>query len=238
MEPKTNRFKPTVDYRKLRIANLRSEQYKHLLLLLFWPIFMAVFYYLENIYPVKYYYPVQCFLDELIPFSEIFVLPYVLWFALVFIMHAYTLFYDVDGFKKMIKFIIVTYSFALAVYFVFPNCQLLRPSEFERINIFTQMVTRIYANDTNTNVCPSIHVMGSVAMIAATVHSETIKSKMLKILITVLSVLICMSTVFLKQHSIIDVFAALPICFAAYRMYYVNDKKQVRKNIEVIEKKL
>ena len=139
MEHKRSRFKPNIDYRKLRITNIISEQYRHLFFLLFWPVFMAVFYYLEHIYPVSYYYPVQCFLDDLIPFCEIFVLPYVIWFALVFLMHAYTLFYDIDGFKKMMKFIIVTYSFALAVYFVFPNCQQLRPLEFERVNIFTKM---------------------------------------------------------------------------------------------------
>lgn len=230
MEHKINRFKPTVDYSKLRISNIASEPYKHLLLLLFWPLFMAVFYYLEHVYPVSYYYPIQCFVDDLIPFCEIFVLPYVVWFAVVFLMHAYTLLYDVDGFRKMIKFIIVTYSFALFVYFLFPNCQLLRPLEFERTNIFTEMVTRIYMNDTNTNVCPSIHVMGSVAMIASVVHSKTIKSKTVKSAITVLSLLICMSTVFLKQHSIIDVFAALPICYVAYRMYYVADKKSVKIN--------
>ena len=72
-------------------------------------------------------------------------------------------------------------------------------------------------------------------MIASVVRSKTIKSKALKIFVTILSVLICLSTVFLKQHSIIDIFAALPICFVAYRLYYVNDKKHVEtnKSIEV-----
>lgn len=224
------KFKPTVDYTKLRFSNITGNEYRHLFFLLFWPLFMLVFYYLENVYSVSYYYPIHCFLDDYIPFCEIFAVPYIFWFALVFIMHVYTLFYDVDGFKKMIKFIIITYSFALAFYFVFPNCQQLRPDNFERMNIFTRITQMIYANDTNTNVCPSIHVSGSVAMIAAVINSKTIKSSAVKITVTVLSVLICLSTVFLKQHSVIDVLAALPVCYVAYRMYYVDDKKHIEKD--------
>ena len=221
-----SRFRPAINYMKLRPGNILSEQYKHLLLLLYWPVFMVVFYYIEHIYPVRYYYPIQCFLDSLIPFNEIFVLPYVFWFALVFLMHAYTLLYDIDGFKKMIKFIIFTYSVALVTYLIFPNCQQLRPEVFERSNIFTEMVQRIYNNDTNTNVCPSIHVMGSVAMIVAVICSDTIKSNVIKIAVTVISVLICLSTVFLKQHSIIDGFAAMPVCFVAYWLFYRRKKEK------------
>jgi len=139
---KTARLKPTVDYTKLRFSNITGNEYRHLFFLLFWPLFMLVFYYIENVYSVSHYYPIHCFLDDYIPFCEIFALPYILWFALVFIMHIYTLFYDVDGFEKMIKFIIFTYSFALAFYFVFPNCQQLRPDEFERINIFTKITEK------------------------------------------------------------------------------------------------
>lgn len=231
-EMNLSRFRPAVDYMKLRPGNLLSEKYRHLLLLLYWPVFMSVFYYTEHIYPVRYYYPIQCFLDDIIPFSEIFVLPYVFWFALVFLMHIYTLLYDVDGFKKMMKFIIFTYSVALVTYLIFPNCQELRPEVFERSNIFTEMVQRIYNNDTNTNVCPSIHVMGSVAMIAAVIRSDTIKSKIVVTSVTVISVLICLSTVFLKQHSIIDAFAAMPVCLVAYWLFYIRkkEKRVVNKN--------
>lgn len=219
-----------VDYRKLRLSNLTDSEYRHLFLLLFWPAFMVLFYYIELAYPVSYYYPVYCPLDDIIPFAEIFVVPYIFWFALVFLMHAYTLLFDVEGFKKMIKFIIFTYSFALAVYLVFPNCQELRPQEFERVNIFTKLVMHVYSSDTNTNVCPSIHVMGSIAVMVATLDSKTIKSIALKAVISVVSVLICMSTVFLKQHSVIDVFAALPVCAAAYFVCYVRQNRKEKRN--------
>jgi len=67
-------------------------------------------------------------------------------------------------------------------------------------------------------------------MIIAVVNSKTITSSAIKITVTVLSVLICLSTVFLKQHSVIDVLAALPVCYIAYRMYYIDNKKLIEKN--------
>ena len=136
--------KPVVDYRNFRFSKIFDPQFSHLLLLLGWIGYFLLYVLTERFIPVETCYVVHSKLDDLIPFCEIFVLPYVIWFALVFLMHAYTLFYDVDGFKKMMKFIILTYSFALAVYFVFPNCQQLRPLEFERVNIFTKMTERIY----------------------------------------------------------------------------------------------
>ena len=42
----------------------------------------------------------------------------------------------------------------------------------------------------------------------------------LKLLLVLLCVLICISTVFMKQHSVLDVLAALPLCAIAYPICY------------------
>ena len=60
--------------------------------------------------------------------------------------------------------------------------------------------------DTPTNVCPSIHVSSTVAVELAVRRSESLGKKgWLKAANFVVTVAICLSTMFLKQHSAVDV---------------------------------
>jgi len=218
---------PVIDYRKLRLNNISTDEYRHLKLLLFWPVFGLLFLFVERIYAVEEYFPMHCQLDDLIPFSEWFLIPYLFWFVFLVGMHIYTLFYDIDAFKRMMKYIIITYSAAIIIYLIFPTCQELRPAEFERDNILIRVITGFYQFDTNTNVCPSIHVLGSIAVMEAALWSKQINSKGIKAAFVIMAVLICLSTVFMKQHSIIDLFAALPICYIAHFLCYRKPKQTI-----------
>ena len=94
--------------------------------------------------------------------------------------------------------------------FFFPNEQNLRPEAFAHPNILTDIVQFIYDSDTHTNVFPSIHVFNAVAIHVALVTSPRIKKiKWLRPASLLLCSLICLSTMFLKQHSFLDVIAAL-----------------------------
>lgn len=216
---------PSVDYRRLRTNNLNSKEFKHLKLLIFWPVFGILFLFAERFYQVEYYYPMHCSLDDLIPFCEWFIIPYMIWFIYLIGMHIYTLLYDVGSFKKMMKFIIITYSVTLLIYFIFPTCQELRPVQFERDNILTRFIAEFYQFDTNTNVCPSIHVIGSLAVMFTAFHCKRFNTG-LKAVFGITAFLICISTVFLKQHSVIDVIAALPICLLAYYLCFLRTKSR------------
>lgn len=66
---------PLIDYRQFRLSRLNTPQFRHLKLLLFWPIFSLVFCYLENYRPTVYYAPMRCALDHWIPFCKWFVIP-------------------------------------------------------------------------------------------------------------------------------------------------------------------
>ena len=110
----------------------------------------------------------------------------------------------------------------MAVYIIFPNMQPLRPTEFARDNIFTDMVGFLYTIDTNTNVCPSLHVAYSIAIASVWVKEKGI-SPWFKAFIVVFVILICLSTVFIKQHSVIDGFAAIPLCILGEIIIYGKD---------------
>ena len=77
--------KPVVDYRQLRLSNLTSPKFRHLLLLLGWVGYFLVYFLTENLIPDEKCHPVWCPLDEIIPFNEWFVIPYVGWYGLIVI---------------------------------------------------------------------------------------------------------------------------------------------------------
>lgn len=135
--------------------------------------------------------------------------------------------YNVVSFKKLQTYIIITQVAAMAIYILFPNRQDLRPAEFPRENIFTEIISWLYAFDTSTNVCPSLHVAYSLGIASVWVKEKGV-SRWWKAFVVVAVILICLSTAFIKQHSIVDAFAALPICAAAelilYRDYYKNKR--------------
>lgn len=205
-----------VDYRGLSWAARKEPRFRHIYLLLFWPLFGLLFLGVEMNWAGRSYIEVSCALDELIPFCEWFLIPYLFWFVYLIGMMAYGFFFDVENFNRMMKYVILTYSVTMVIYLLFPTVQLLRPAVFPRDNLLTTLVGMIYAFDTNTNVCPSIHVLGSFAAMYAGWNSRHFSSRGWRIVFAALCALICVSTVFMKQHSVVDVLAALPIALAAY----------------------
>lgn len=219
---------PAVDYRRFRFSKLNTPEYRHLKLLLYWPVFGLFFLTVERLWVRANYIPISCPLDDKIPFCELFLIPYLFWFLFLVGIHLYTLLYDVESFRRLMKFIMLTYSAAMLIYILFPNCQELRPVAFPRDNLFTRFLAGLYQFDTNTNVCPSIHVIGSVAVALCAWHSPRLSTPGWRIVFTAAAVLISLSTVFLKQHSVLDILAALPICAAAYFLVYRPKTKNTK----------
>lgn len=231
-----SKYQPVVDYRNLRPGNVGSDEYRHVKLLFFWPVFGLLFLFVERIYQVESYYPMYCFLDDRIPFCELFVFPYLFWFVYLVGMHLYTLLYDTESFRRMMYFIILTYSAAILIYLIFPNCQELRPAVFERDNCLTRFMAEFYQFDTNTNVCPSLHVTGSLAVMFTALHCKRL-GKVWKMAFVIVAVLICLSTVFLKQHSVLDLLAALPVCLVAYYVCFWRIRSAYHGSAEENRKK-
>lgn len=206
--------KPVVDYSTFKLSKINEPQFKHLLYLLGWIGYFILYFLTENLIPREKCYPVHCFLDDVIPFCEYFVIPYIGWYLLIVGSLLYFMLYNPDNFTNLMKFIIVTQVVAMVIYILFPNRQDLRPTEFVRDNIFTDIVGLLYTADTSTNVCPSLHVAYSIG-IASTWLKEKSASIKCKVLITIFCFLVCISVAFVKQHSVVDIFAALPVCLLA-----------------------
>jgi len=222
--------KPVVDYRSFRLKRINEPQYSHLKYLLGWVGYFILYFLTENLIPAENCYPVHCWLDDMIPFCELFVIPYVFWYGLIVISLLYFALYSPDSFKKLMTFIIVTQVVAMAIYIAFPTRQDLRPEMFERDNILTGIMGLIYAFDTNTGVCPSLHVAYSIG-IASTWLKYKDASKGWKGFVVAAVVLICLSVAFVKQHSVIDIFAALPVCLLAEGIAFGKSYWKPRLNL-------
>lgn len=214
-----------VDYRGFRLSRLNEPRFAHAKLLLGWVGYFALYFLTENLIPAERCHPVHCFLDDIIPFNEWFLLFYVSWYLLIFGSLAYTFFYDTDSFRQIQTYIILTQIVAMAVYILWPSRQDLRPEVFARDNILTRLMAVIYAFDTNTGVCPSLHVGYSLGILSVFLKHKDL-SKVWKGLLTVYVLGICASVCFVKQHSAVDVLAALPMCALAE---YLVFKKELWK---------
>ena len=210
---------PTVDYRKLRLSNLASPQYRHLLLLGGWLAYFALYFITENLIPYESCHQVHCALDDAIPFCEVFVLPYVGWYLLVAGSLLYLLLYDVPNFRRLSIYIIITQAGAMLVYALWPNIQLLRPDPLPRENFFTWIIGIIYSFDTPTGVLPSLHAGYSIAILSVFLHRKQ-TPLWWKLLLAFLVLLIIAATFFVKQHSVLDALAALPLCLVGEALIY------------------
>lgn len=216
--------KPVVDYRTFRLSKINDPQFAHLKLLFGWVVYFSLYFLTENLIPVETCHPVHMRLDDLIPFNEYFLIPYVFWYLLIVVSLGYFLLYNVDSFKKLQTYIIVTQLTAMAIYILFPSRQDLRPEVFPRENFLTDCVRFLYAIDTNTGVCPSLHVAYSIG-ITSVWTKEKGASLWWKAFVVVAVILICLSTMFIKQHSVADFFAALPVCLLAEWFVYGRGKR-------------
>ena len=205
---------PTVDYRQFRLNRVNEPRFSHLKLLLGWLGYFALYFLTENLIPVERCHPVHCWLDDVIPFNEWFLLFYGTWYLLVFGSLLYFLLYDVDSFRRLQTYIMVTQAVAMAAYILYPTRQDLRPEVFERDNVLTAVMGFIYAFDTNTGVCPSLHVAYSLGILSVFLRRRE-SPLWWKVFLTADVIGICFSVCFVKQHSAVDVLAAAPVCLLA-----------------------
>lgn len=208
------------------------HKYKHAWVLGYFFIYMPWFMWLEKTVTGDYYI-IHSVIDDMIPFVEYFIIPYLFWFVFIVAIGLYFFFTDVEGFYKLAKITIAGMTLFLIISTVMPNGLNLRPEVFKRDNIFVDMVRFLYRADTSTNVFPSLHVFNSLAVCIAVYESEALKAHRKICYASYLTAgLIVLSTMFLKQHSIIDVMAAFVIAYILYQFVYVEQPSRVTRPVK------
>ena len=175
--------------------------------------------------------------DDYIPFCEYFIIPYYLWFLFI----AATVFYFafINKNKKEYWQLVLSLGIGMTLFIIisliFPNGQELRPS-LSGDSIFIEMVRYLYKIDTPTNIFPSIHVFNTVACCIAVFRHRGFRFKRLvPIAAGILGTLIVLSTIFLKQHTLLDVVGAVVLNVSCYQLLYepkaVQEKQPARVRV-------
>lgn len=201
------------------------NKYRHIWpFLVYFPIYMIWFCLLEK--NITDYHIIHSRIDDIIPFVEYFIIPYYLWFPYVIFTIALAFFTDKKEYWHTVKFLVTGMTIFLIVSTVYPNGLNLRPAVFPRDNFCTRLCLKLYSADTSTNVIPSIHVFNSLGCLLCIFRcGYTRKKRWLTIAATVLTTLIILSTMFIKQHSVLDVAAASVMALVVYFIVYKKHRK-------------
>lgn len=194
------------------------KQHPYSLWLLYYIPYLICFVLLEHfITPV---FIIHSPIDDWIPFNEFFILPYLLWFPFMFGSLLYFLWKDKQFFQDLCFFMFLGMSISLLTYLTLPNGLNLRV-DFTVDNPFAWLVSFIQGVDDSANVCPSIHVASTFSiMLVIARYPRFSHPQLIKPIAWLIGIAIILSTMFLKQHSVIDVIAGLALSTLLYFVTY------------------
>lgn len=214
------------------IERLKTEKVKKRFasIIIFGACYLCTFFWMEQ--RSVHIHLIRMEIDKKIPFCEYFIIPYVLWYLFVAGTVVYFAVFNNDDkeYYRLILSLAIGMVVFVIISYVYPNGHSLRP-KLRGDSIFIEMVRILYKIDTPTNILPSLHVFNSVVCGTALLRNKRVKvHKGFCAAIVVLVVLIVLSTVFLKQHSMLDVIIALMMNVVCYAVLYVKaEAKQTQR---------
>lgn len=191
-----------------------NNPWRELKYALWFPLYLLIFSMVET-FNTTNYWATQLPIDQHIPFISGFIVFYSLWYPMLIAVGLYLLLRDQAGFRRYMYFLALSFFLSILIWILIPNGQDLRPIILPQSSIFTPIFTFLYRIDTNTNVFPSVHVIGSLGAMFAVLCCERLRTKrLLRLGTVVLAGLICLSTVFVKQHSALDLVGGIVLAVA------------------------
>lgn len=195
-------------------------------------IYMPTFFWVESLDHGNNFHLIHAAIDDVIPVVEVFIIPYALWLPyLVIGMIAIAIRSRVFS-RKTSYMLMAGMTLFIIISLAYPNMLDLRASIPDRENIFIDLIRYLHSIDTPTDVLPSLHVYDALC-VAAGIHLTFPEKKGLIIASDVLTLLIVLSTVFIKQHSVIDVVSAfimfIPVFIIICFVIKPAGKKQASK---------
>jgi len=194
-----------------------SYAWPYLLYLIF-PIWYFLLGAVQN-YPGEFY-TVHSFIDDYIPLLPIFILPYGIWFPFFLGTLLFAITRGKEFFWRSTLFLFGGIAVCSLIHTVFPT-EFNRPDAIPVSNIIDYALVFTYDTDVPTRVFPSIHCYN--AMVAFVIMCKAGQFKWRKIIVPlwgVIAVLICLATVFIKQHSILDWPGAIAVMVVMYPLAY------------------
>jgi len=199
-----------------------KEFYKKLALVIFVSFIIYLYVPLN-----KLRYPLIIFktpIDDYIPFLPFFVVFYfIVHNILLYGTMAFSFIRENKRFYTFFYSMILANLVAYSIYYFFQST-IIRPPIIGH-SIFSLGVAKIYSTDLLYNAFPSGHAYYSTIVLMHWLKSNVKKS--IKIIISVLISLVLMSTLFIKQHFILDIIAGVSLGIFSYLLIFslMNKKK-------------
>ncbi|WHY88762.1 phosphatase PAP2 family protein [Neobacillus novalis] len=169
--------------------------------------------------------------DKAIPFISVFIIPYILWYAYLFCYLVYFCFKDTKIYIKTLILIVIAELICFVIYFFFQTT-VPRPT-VEGNNVVIHLVQWIYANDRPVNCFPSIHVLTTFAIMLASLNIKN-KHVLNNLTIHILGTLIIISTLFVKQHVILDMIGSMFLVTFLYGITFELVSFRVSRKSETV----
>lgn len=155
-------------------------------------------------------------IDGKIPFIQEFIYIYMIWYPFLIVSYFFLFKYNKDKYIRSI----ITICLSLPVLYL---CFILYPTTVSRpvvdsYNSITTFITyTVFKVDTPVNCFPSGHCLLCFILLFSVLFDEKL-TKWFRVICIFINILIIISTLFTKQHVIIDVIGAFVLAFI---MYYI-----------------
>lgn len=156
-------------------------------------------------------------LDKSIPFGKFFVVPYAAWYLFIFAILVWFMLKDHDLYFAAIISIITGLLISFFIFSVFQTA-VPRPVISSQ-DFFSRLTGLIYHLDAPYNDFPSIHVMTSFIIFIGSERAK-IYSQKIPLLAQGMAVLVILSTLFLKQHTLLDVAGGVVLGGTVFTLSY------------------
>ncbi|MEG0365483.1 MAG: phosphatase PAP2 family protein [Coprobacillus sp.] len=169
-------------------------------------------------------------IDAALPFIAEFIYPYVYWYLFIAGTVVYLFFTHKDEFYKCIAALFIGMTICLIIFTIYPTSFDHRPEVITGNPLTQYLLNFIYTADKSQNVCPSIHVYNSIVCAVALIKCVDFKNnRFIQVFAIISAVSITLSTMFIKQHSIIDALAAGVLYIIMYVLVYKGDYSRLFK---------
>jgi membrane-associated phospholipid phosphatase len=160
--------------------------------------------------------------DNKIPFIEYFIVPYSSWYPYILLSLLYLCFKNRERYFKTLIAMDIGLISSYLTYLIYQTT-VARP-ELVGNSIFISLVKVTYFLDEPVNCFPSIHVL-TTYLIMKGFYKGDIKNIALKVVIYIVGISIIISTLFVKQHVVVDIFGAIILVeIIDYTLSYINKR--------------
>ncbi|MBE9918043.1 phosphatase PAP2 family protein [Paenibacillus donghaensis] len=193
----------------------RMMRWTPLLLMLVFPVLGSLYQLVNK--PRSRVYSLVTPLDEATPFIKYFALPYGVWIFFIYVCIVYFFFHDRSSYYQSLLLYTVCALTCYIIYLVFQTT-VPRP-EVVGNDPISKLMQYIYNRDKPFNCFPSIHCFSSY-MVMRLIWKSPARNWVNIILISGMSLLIIASTLFVKQHVIMDVVGAIALVEIYYFIFF------------------